>query len=323
MASIQQRFEVERPLAAVYDALAQPQSVLQSLPGVTGVRRANEDVYHLTVGSLGASREMELQITEKVPPRRIAWRLSDGSWTGAMELEPLTADRTAVSISAEGLTAEGETSATALHDGLQALKRALQPPHIRIETSAYSDPRSSHSDPRAFFGGYAGSGARRYASEWRDTAQTALTRPTEFPLKLMRTITRQMDRVWGDVLRVPPMARMPHFLGMPWNPDVEVCEQDDQVRVCIDVPGVDEAQLQVEIDERTLVIRGERYDERASDSGRRRSELHYGSFSRRIPLPDGIDVDAARAVLRNGVLEIRIPMHRHAPRRVPVQHIPQ
>lgn len=311
MASIQQRFEVERPLAAVYDALAQPQAVLQSMPGVTGVRRVSEDIYHLTVGPLGSSREVELQVTEKVPPRRIAWRTGDGLWSGAVELEPLAAERTAVSIAAEGAAAEGEPSAAALHDGLQALKRALQPPHIRIETSGFERDA------------FAGSGARRYASEWRDTAQTAFTRPTEFPFKLMRTITRQMDRVWGDVWRAPPMARLPHLPGMPWNPDVEVCEQADCVRVCIDVPGVDESQLQVEIDERTLVVRGERQDERAREGGHRHTELHYGAFSRRIPLPDGVDAENARAVLRNGVLEIRIPMHRRAPRRVPVQQVPQ
>ncbi|HYC48462.1 MAG TPA: Hsp20 family protein [Burkholderiales bacterium] len=312
MTSIQQRFEVERSLAAVYDALSQPQAVLQGLPGVTGVRRVSDDAYHITGGSLGSPREVELQITEKVPPRRIAWRSADGLWTGVFELEPLAAARTAVSVSAEIMGgAEGEPSAAAMHDGLQALKRALQPPHIRIETSGSG------------YGAY-GSSARRYASEWRDTAQTAFTRPTEFPFKLMRTVTRQVDRVLGDVWRGTPISRLPNFVpGMPWNPDVEVCEQDDQVRVCIDVPGVDESQLQVEIDERTLVIRGERHDERASDPGHRRSELHYGSFSRRIPLPDGVDADAARAILRNGVLEIRIPMHRRAPRRVPVQHVPQ
>ena len=90
------------------------------------------------------------------------------------------------------------------------------------------------------------------------------------------------------------------------------------MRVCIDVPGVDESQLQVEIHEGTLTVRGERHDEQGAQ-GRRRSELHYGAFARRIPLPGGIDADAARAQLRNGVLEIHIPVQRREPRRVPVQ----
>ena len=127
--------------------------------------------------------------------------------------------------------------------------------------------------------------------------------------------------MWGDVLHATPVARLPHMVpGLPWHPDVEVCEQDDQVRVCIDVPGVEESNLQVDIDEGWLTVRGERQDARAHEGGNRRSELHYGSFTRRIALPDGVDPDAARAVLRNGVLEVRIPMHRKAPKRVPVQH---
>jgi HSP20 family protein len=151
-------------------------------------------------------------------------------------------------------------------------------------------------------------------------------RPTAFPFKLARTLTRQLDRVWSEVLSGSPITRLPitrlpHLMpGLPWNPNVEISEQDDQVRVRIDVPGVDECDLQVEIDAGALTIRGERQDESPMDPGRRRSELHYGSFTRRIALPDGIDADAARALLRNGVLEVRIPMHRREPRRIPVQH---
>jgi HSP20 family protein len=130
-----------------------------------------------------------------------------------------------------------------------------------------------------------------------------------------------MDRLWEQMWRGTPIARLPHIVpGLALNPSVEVCERDDQVRVCIDVPGVDESHLQVEIQNGDLTIRGERQDERGDDGGHRRSELHYGSFTRRIPLPDGIDVGSAKAILRNGVLEIRIPLQRREAHRVPVQH---
>jgi HSP20 family protein len=216
-----------------------------------------------------------------------------------------------VIVAERSATAAGAVpAASVVHDAMQALKGALQRAQVRVTAGG------AHS------GEWAGSGSmRRYASEWRETAQSALTRPTEFPFRIMRTLTRQMDRLWSDVLSGTPMARLPQLVpGLGWNPNVEVCEQDDQVRVCIDVPGVDESHLQVEIEEGTLTVKGERQDERATDPGRRRSEFHYGSFFRRIPLPDGIDPDTARAVLRNGVLEIRIPLHRREPRRVPVQH---
>ena len=222
-------------------------------------------------------------------------------------LEPLGAERTAVAIAAESASAASPPEG-AVPDAVQDLRRALQFVSLRIGSAAER-------------GGFAGGSARRYASEWRDAAQSALSRPTEFPFKVMRTISRQMDRVWGDVWRGTPLSRLPQIVpGLPWNPDVEVCEQDDQVRVCMDVPGVDETQLQVEIDEGALLVRGERQDERGGDGRFRRSELHYGSFVRRIPLPDGVDADGARAILRNGVLEVRIPFHRPEPKRVPVQH---
>ena len=138
-----------------------------------------------------------------------------------------------------------------------------------------------------------------------------------------------MDRLWDQVWRGTPVGRLPQMMpnlqslsgipGISWSPSVEVCEKDDQVRICIDVPGVNESQLQVQIDQGALTIRGERHDERSEEGGRRRSEVHYGAFTRRIPLPDGIDADKAQATLRNGVLEIRIPLQRREPRRVPVQ----
>ncbi len=311
MGTIQQRFEVERPVSDVYDAFVQPASLLEALPGVSRISREMEDSYRLS-SAAGTGGDLEITLTSKTPYRRVEWRAAGGQWLGAVELEPLGSERTGVSLTAQSIGEGSDPSETLVLDAVQAIKRKLQSPRVRVTTSARPESQ-----------GASGEG-KRYAAEWRDTARAAFSRPAEFPFTLMRTISRQMDRVWGDVLRGTPISRLPHIMpGLPWNPNVEVCEQNDQVRVCIDVPGVDESQLQVEIDEGSLTVRGDRQDERRSDPGHRRSELHYGAFSRRIPLPEGTDGDGARAVLRNGVLEIRIPLRRRPPRRVPVQHVPQ
>ena len=315
MGTLQQHFELERPASAVYDAFSRPDAILKSLPGVVAITRVNDDAYRMTTGSPEAPREIELVISSRTPLRRIEWRTGDGAWSGSVDLETLGPSRTAVTISGE-TTSHGSAetpSATILHDGLQALKRALQTSHVHVSSmSGGAGERESM--------------ARRYAAEWRDTAKSALSKPTEFPFAVMRTISRQMDRVWGDVLRNTPIPRLPTPLsnvmpGLGWNPNVQVCEQDEQVRICIDVPGVDEAHLAVEIEDASLTVTGERQDERGSEGGQHRSEVRYGSFTRRIPLPDGIDADQARAVLRNGVLEVRIPMHRRPRRRVPIQQV--
>jgi HSP20 family protein len=308
---IQQRFEVDRSLMAVYDALARPQFILESLPDVIGVRHVSEDVYHITAMHGGAPQDIELQLIAKSAPRHISWRTGDGTWSGVIDLEAAGAERTAVSVTADrSATAQAAAApASTAHEILQSAKRALQPGHAHIGSGDHYSSAASGA-----------SSARRYASEWRETAQSAFTRPTEFPFKVMRTLSQQMDRLWGDVWRGTPIQRLPQLVpGLPWNPNVEVSEQGGEVRVCIDVPGIDESHLQVEVHEGTLTVRGERQDDRGSEGGRRRSELHYGSFVRRVPLPQGVDADAAQARLRNGVLEIRMPVHRREPRRIPVQ----
>jgi HSP20 family protein len=313
MGTIQQTFEIDRPIVAVYEAIAHPQQILQALPRVVGAHRVADDIYRVILGPVDANREIDLEITSRTELQRVEWRTVDGGWTGAIQLESTGPTRTAVSVHAESLAGEAERlQPSTAHELLQAFKRALQSTRVQVHTAAYSGGRASGAD------------ARRYASEWRTGGRPTLLRPLEYPFTLMRSMSRQMDRVWHQVWRGTPIERLPELVpGFQWNPDVEVCEHEDQVRVCVDVPGVDEAHLHVEVDERGLTIRGERQDESGLYSGRRRSELHYGSFTRRVSLPEGVDAENARALLRNGVLEVRIPLHRRHPRRVPVEHVPQ
>ncbi|MEN3355637.1 MAG: hypothetical protein V7640_3795 [Betaproteobacteria bacterium] len=310
MGTVQQRFEVEQPVAAVYEAVARPHAILQRFPNVTGVTRVSDDLYRVIVGPVDAPREVDVQLTRNEQLRRVEWRTTDTTWSGAVTLEPIGPARTAVGVHAESIAEDASPAPSVVHEALQAFKRALQSHEVRI-----SRPETDASGSRDW------SSARQHASDWREAARSAFVRPTEYPFALVRSLSHQMDRLWEQMWRGTPIARLPHIVpGLAWNPSVEVCERDDQVRVCIDVPGVDESHLQVEIQNGDLTIRGERQDERGDDGGHRRSELHYGSFTRRIPLPDGIDVDSAKAILRNGVLEIRIPLQRREAHRVPVQH---
>jgi HSP20 family protein len=312
MGTVQQRFEVEQPVAAVYEGLARPHLILQRFPNVTAVTRVSDDLYRVIVGPVDAPREVDVQFTRNEQLRRVEWRTTDPTWSGAVTLEAIGPARTAVGVHAESIAEDASPAPSAVHEALQAFKRALQSQEVRI-----SRPEAEAASSRDW------TSARQHASDWREAARSAFVRPTEYPFALARSLSHQMDRLWEQMWRGTPIARLPHIVpGLAWNPSVEVCERDDQVRVCIDVPGVDESHLQVEIQGGDLTVRGERQDERGDDGGRRRSELHYGSFTRRIPLPDGIDMDSAKAILRNGVLEIRIPLQRREPRRVPVQHAP-
>jgi HSP20 family protein len=88
-----------------------------------------------------------------------------------------------------------------------------------------------------------------------------------------------------------------------------VSEQDGQLVVRADVPGVNRDQIEVEIENGQLVVSGERKEEHEERRGGfYRTERSYGRFYRAIPLPDGVKPEQAQATFNNGVLEIRIPL---------------
>jgi HSP20 family protein len=92
-------------------------------------------------------------------------------------------------------------------------------------------------------------------------------------------------------------------------PQIEVEQRDDAVVVRADLPGMNADEIDVTIENGNLVISGERRDVRRDErEGVLRSEVSYGTFYRTIPLPDGADENNIAAVVRNGVLEVVVPV---------------
>jgi HSP20 family protein len=107
-----------------------------------------------------------------------------------------------------------------------------------------------------------------------------------------------------------------------WVPPIEVSYRDGNFVISAELPGVEDEDIQVAITDDAVVIRGEReYQSESDEGGIRRTELRYGEFYRSIPLPDGADPDKARAELRNGVLQITVPVAeaKQGVRQIPVQ----
>jgi HSP20 family protein len=96
--------------------------------------------------------------------------------------------------------------------------------------------------------------------------------------------------------------------GGLWAPQVEVFERGNTLVVRADLPGLSRENVDVELDEDALIIRGERRNDVEDESdGLYRSERSYGSFYRAIPLPEGIDASACNASFKDGVLEVTLP----------------
>jgi HSP20 family protein len=93
-----------------------------------------------------------------------------------------------------------------------------------------------------------------------------------------------------------------------WTPQVEIFRRDGQLVIRADLPGVDKDNVQIELRDDSVVIRGERQEEHEEKrEGFYRSERAYGSFYREIPLPQGVNTENATANFRDGVLEITMP----------------
>src|SRR5438067_8427562 len=142
------------------------------------------------------------------------------------------------------------------------------------------------------------------------------------PFTFMRRFSEDMDRLFEDFgfgpgLLAPSFERSLDQLGTlttaTWAPQAEVLERDNQLIIRTDLPGMTKDDINVDINDNSVVIRGERKSEHEEDEeGYYRSERSYGSFYRRIPLPGGVKAEEANADFRNGVLEITMPAPKRA-----------
>jgi HSP20 family protein len=136
------------------------------------------------------------------------------------------------------------------------------------------------------------------------------------PFEFMRRFGEEMDKLFGDFDFgrgwLPPALARGAGAGL-WTPQIEMFEQDGELIVRADLPGLTRDDVNVEIDNDGITIEGERRSEQEENrEGVYRSERSYGKFYRRLPLPDGVNADNANATFRDGVLEITM----NAPKRM-------
>jgi HSP20 family protein len=145
------------------------------------------------------------------------------------------------------------------------------------------------------------------------------------PFAMMRRVEEDLDRVFR-ALGVPrfgpavvPARELEDLLARGaslnqaarWSPPIEVLEREGNLVVRADLPGVKREDVEVNVDDDVLTIRGERRQEhRETEGGYRRTERSYGTFFRQIPLPDGVDPDQVKAAYNDGVLEVVVPSPR-------------
>jgi HSP20 family protein len=136
---------------------------------------------------------------------------------------------------------------------------------------------------------------------------------------------REVNQLFDDFFRgfdLSPFDTPGRFFdrSVGW-PNIEVSETDSEVKITAELPGLEEKDVDVQLANGVLAIRGEKKTE-TEDKDRRFSERYYGRFERRIPV-DGIDENKVTASFKNGVLTVMLPKSaaaRQNVKRIPVNN---
>lgn len=121
------------------------------------------------------------------------------------------------------------------------------------------------------------------------------------------SLHRNVNRLFDEAFRgfdMPAFGQMMTRSGT-W-PTVEVSENEKEIRVIAEVPGLEEKDIEVTLDDGVLAIRGERKSE-TEDKDRQFSERYYGRFERRLALGHEVEEDKVDATFKNGVLLVTLP----------------
>lgn len=156
------------------------------------------------------------------------------------------------------------------------------------------------------------SGQQTAVAQSRSNPQTGLSwrggAPALFnPFSLMRRFGEDMEQLFDEF----GFGRLaPRGLNQmaAWTPQVEVLQRDNELVIRAELPGINKDNVKVELRDDSIVLSGERQEERKDErEGFLRTERFYGTFYREIPLPSDVDTSKATATFRDGVLEITMP----------------
>ncbi|MBB5415310.1 Hsp20/alpha crystallin family protein [Paraburkholderia atlantica] len=143
----------------------------------------------------------------------------------------------------------------------------------------------------------------RRADEWR-------TAWPDIPRLSLREPWRAVEEFFRDPFAGGgPFERwFGDFSSSRFQPRIDVVDEGQVLRVTAELPGMGRDDLNVSVEEGAIVLRGEKkQDVRSEEDGCYRLERAYGSFVRRIPMPDNADPDHALAKFDNGILTLTVP----------------
>ena len=127
------------------------------------------------------------------------------------------------------------------------------------------------------------------------------------PVRDMFGLRNRMNHIFADLLY--PINRDEGELSMGrWNPVVDIYDNDDSVVIKAELPGIEKEDIEIDVKDRVLTLKGERSSENeVKDDNYYRRERCFGKFERAFTLPADVDPDKIKADYKDGVLKIDIP----------------
>ena len=138
------------------------------------------------------------------------------------------------------------------------------------------------------------------------------------PLRELNSLQSEMNRLFNTVFDQPSSSS--GNVLRRWMPAMDLVESGDHFVLRADLPGMSEEDVNIEFEDGTLTVSGERKAEHAEEKeGYHRVERSFGAFARSLTLPQGVDAEAVTASFDRGVLEIRVPKpEQRKPRKISI-----
>ena len=124
------------------------------------------------------------------------------------------------------------------------------------------------------------------------------------PFRDLVTLRDKMNRLFEDAVR----GEEKDLISSSWAPAVDIYEKDNELILTAEVPGINEKDIEISLEDNTLSIKGERkFEKETKEENFHRIERSYGSFFRSFSLPANIDQEKIQAEHENGILRITMP----------------
>ncbi len=127
------------------------------------------------------------------------------------------------------------------------------------------------------------------------------------PFRDIMVLRDRMNRLFEDLVSSPKFEDS-DIIQSTWSPAVDIYETENELVLTAELPGVNEKDVEIKVEDNTLSLRGERkFEKETREENYHRIERAYGSFYRSFSLPNYVDQEKISAEYENGLLKVHMP----------------